>query len=306
MAESKVFLVFNTAYFGDVLLCNTLCQNIKLIYPDSKVVMVVDKPFYEVAKYQKDVDDVVIFDKKGEQKDFKGIVKFVLEFPYKKPYCSFVTYTSWKNALIARFLGSKKVCILTDNSVKPVQKRTMELLAKITDKPLYNLPIRYVVKDVPPSNLDLNPDRKYIGLCTLSKRKEKDMPLDTAIELIKKLNKTEYKVIYLGAGDSAVNYAKELENAGCDFINLVNKTSIYEMACVLNKCQALVSIDTGTMHLGCALDIPLVSVFYENELTYYWAPDDRIYNVSVIKQEQTPEHILQELEKVIQNVQKQI
>lgn len=306
MAESKVFLVFNTAYFGDVLLCNTLCQNIKLIYPDSKVVIVVDKPFYEVAKYQKDVDDVVVFDKNAEHKGIKGILKLIAGFPYKKPYCSFITYTSWKNALIAQLLGSKKVCILTDNSVKPVQKRTMELLAKITDKPLYNLPIRYVVKDEPPSNLDLNPDRKYIGLCTLSKRKEKDMPLDTAIELIRKLNKTEYKVIYLGAGDSAVNYAKELENAGCDFINLVNKTSIYEMACVLNKCQALVSIDTGTMHLGCALDIPLVSVFYENELTYYWAPDDRIYNVSVIKQEQTPEHILQELEKVIQNVQKQI
>lgn len=299
MAESKVFLVFNTAYFGDVLLCNTLCQNIKLLYPDSKVVMVVNKPFLEAAKYQKDVDDVVIFDKNAEHKGIKGILKLVASFPYKKPYCSFITYTSWKNALIAQLLGSKKVCILTDNSVKPVQKRTMELLAKITDKPLYNLPIRYVVKDEPPSNLDLNPDRKYIGLCTLSKRKEKDMPLDTAIELIRKLNKTEYKVIYLGAGDSAVNYAKELENAGCDFINLVNKTSIYEMACVLNKCQALVSIDTGTMHLGCALDIPLVSVFYENELTYYWAPDDRIYNVKLVKENQSADNIYTKLMELI-------
>ena len=63
MLNSKIFLVFNTAYFGDVLLCNTLCQNIKLIYPDSKVVMVVNKPFWEAAKYQKDVDDVVIYDK---------------------------------------------------------------------------------------------------------------------------------------------------------------------------------------------------------------------------------------------------
>ena len=64
--NSKVFLVFNTACFGDVLLCNSLCQNIKLIYPQSKIIFIVDKPYYEAAKFQKDVDDVVIFDKKKE------------------------------------------------------------------------------------------------------------------------------------------------------------------------------------------------------------------------------------------------
>ena len=94
MAESKVFLVFNTACFGDVLLCNTLCQNIKRIYPNSKVVMIVNKPFLEAAKYQKDVDDVVVFDKNGEHKGIKGILKFIADFPYKKPFCSFITYTS--------------------------------------------------------------------------------------------------------------------------------------------------------------------------------------------------------------------
>ena len=53
MLNSKIFLVFNTAYFGDVLLCNTLCQNIKLIYPDSKVVMVVNKPFGKLLSIKK-------------------------------------------------------------------------------------------------------------------------------------------------------------------------------------------------------------------------------------------------------------
>lgn len=62
----KLFLVFNTACFGDVLLCNALCQNIKLLYPNSRVVFIVNKPYYEAAKFQKDVDDVVIFDKKEE------------------------------------------------------------------------------------------------------------------------------------------------------------------------------------------------------------------------------------------------
>ena len=62
--KEKVFLVFNTACFGDVLLCNPLCQNIKNIWPNSKVIFICDKNFKDVAKYQKGVDDVVIYDKK--------------------------------------------------------------------------------------------------------------------------------------------------------------------------------------------------------------------------------------------------
>ena len=62
--SQKVFVVFNTACFGDVLVCNSLCQNVKRIYPNSKVVFVVNKPFYDVAKNQKDVDEVIVFDKK--------------------------------------------------------------------------------------------------------------------------------------------------------------------------------------------------------------------------------------------------
>lgn len=300
MKDNKIFLVFNTAYFGDVLLCNTLCQNIKLIYPDSKVVMVVNKPFWEAAKYQKDVDDVVIYDKKGKHKGFLGVLKFILQFPYKKPFCSFITYTSWKNALIAKLLGSKKISVLTDNvNLKPVQKRTLELMVRITDRPLKNLPIRYEVKDVPPAKFNLQPEKKYIGLCTLSKSKEKDMPLETAVELIKKLSLAGYETIYFGTGDSALNYARELENAGCRFINLVNKTSIYEMACVLKSCLALVSIDTGTMHLGCALDVPLAAVFYRDILTYFWTPDDRLYNVKVIKEDRSANNIYTKLKELI-------
>ena len=60
MGEEKIFLVFNTACFGDALLCNTLCQNIKINYPDSKIVFICDKPYYEAVKLQQDVDEVVV------------------------------------------------------------------------------------------------------------------------------------------------------------------------------------------------------------------------------------------------------
>ena len=79
--KEKVFLVFNTACFGDSIVCNSLCQNIKRLYPESKLIFIADKPFYDVAKYQKDVDEVIVYDKKGVHKGFLGLLKFIHDFP---------------------------------------------------------------------------------------------------------------------------------------------------------------------------------------------------------------------------------
>ncbi len=66
--SEKCILVFNTACLGDVLLCNSLVQNIKMFYPESKVIFITDKTMKDAALYQEGVDDVVVFDKKGEHR----------------------------------------------------------------------------------------------------------------------------------------------------------------------------------------------------------------------------------------------
>lgn len=44
-------------------------------------------------------------------------------------------------------------------------------------------------------------------------------------------------------------------------LNLTNKTSLNEMAAILSKSKALVSTDSGPMHLGVALNIPTLALF---------------------------------------------
>ena len=46
-----------------------------------------------------------------------------------------------------------------------------------------------------------------------------------------------------------------------DFINLVDKTTIAQLGALLANCKALISVDTGTMHLGLAVDVPTVCLF---------------------------------------------
>ena len=133
MGEEKIFLVFNTACFGDALLCNTLCQNIKINYPDSKIVFICDKPYCEAVKFQQDVDEVVVYDKHGKNKGLFGFFNFIMSFPYKNPYCSFITYLNYRNILIAKFLKSKHIISENKNgkAQSAEERKTMDARVQV-------------------------------------------------------------------------------------------------------------------------------------------------------------------------------
>ena len=157
--NQKIFLIINLSYFGDVLLTNTLCQNIKLNYPDSKTVMLVDKPFYEAAKYQYCVDEAIYFDKKGENKGLLGLLKFVIGCKYKnKIYATFIMYDNERGILISSLLNSRKRIsgpnkifkwLLTDihwerkNELVHMQDINGDFIRTLTGKNGEILPIKY-------------------------------------------------------------------------------------------------------------------------------------------------------------------
>lgn len=297
--KDKTFLVFNTACFGDVLLCNSLCQNIKLIYPDSKIIFIVDKPFYDAAKLQKDVDEVIIYDKKGHHKGFLGIFKFIKNFKYKNIFCAFITYKNYRNYLISKLLNSKITLMnAKKDNITKMQEQHATLLKHLTHKKIKNLPIKCILNN---SNLSIFNEykldtQKYIVISPLTKKLEKDIPIQTTKELIRELNHKGYKVVLSGVGLKALEYSKKLD--GEEFINLINQTSIPELATILLHSKCLISADTGTMHLGCALNVPIIAVFYENSTISKWAPSPDLYKIKLLNQDQSSNNIIKNLEEL--------
>ncbi len=275
----KVFVAVLMACFGDIILCNSLFQNIKRLYPNSKIVFVVDKPWYEAAKYQPCVDEVLIYDKRGKNKWISGLWEFTRNFPYKKIDYVFKIYKNERTDLIACFLHPKKIIGKPYDMKVKVQERHCNLLKKITDAEVINVPIKYNADDNIPQKFEniIHKNGNYVALCTISKQIEKDMPLDTAVGLIEKLNADGYEVLFVGSGEKAKQYSEDLEKNNCKFINLVNQTSIYELAQVLRNCKGLISVDTGTMHFSYANGVPTVCVFYKAENIKPWAPTKEFY-----------------------------
>ena len=261
----------------------------------------VNKPFAEVAKYMDGVDEVLCYDKNGEHKGLAGFFRFYNT--YKAQYknkidVAFVIYGNERGIVLSKLFGAKKVYsdntglfrMLLDNGPIDYQGRThiqdkhntlLELYTGKTSRPipmLYLPPGEAVIKvDILWEKYNIQQTDELVAICTTTKRKEKDMPVAACVELITKLTQQGKKVLYVGAGEVAVDYVKDLHNLNCtNFVNLTNQTTITELAQVLKRCKAAISVDTGTMHLICALHIPLLALFYvyTKEHLTSWAPKE--------------------------------
>ena len=189
----KTFLVINLSYFGDVILTNALCQNIKQQYTDSKIVFLVNKPYYEAAKYQESVDEVLTMDKRGRHKGLIGLVKFVMECGYLgKIYATFIMYDNDRGILVSYLLGSKirisggptKLVkyLLTHihtetDGFKSTQDLNANFIKTLTGQTAKVLPIKYetlVESDLFVQSLKKSfLNKEIIGLCCISKQKDK-------------------------------------------------------------------------------------------------------------------------------------
>ena len=284
----KVFVVFNTACIGDILVTNTLVRNIKNYYPDSKVVFVCDSPYSAVARYQEGVDDVVTYDKKLI-KSFSGFINFVKGFPYKKPFAAMVTYSNERNLLISRLIGAKHIisnhrCKLWNTN----EKYRMGDYVHMKDiwggliEPLVgehkNLPIKYCppIVDSPVVNM-VKELKNPVVLCTTSNFYKKDMGVNDCKKLIELMKEEGLTPVLTGAGKIAEKFSADLRKSGCfDFVDLVGCTSFPELANVLSICGKCITVDTGTLHFANALQVPVVGIFYAG-CDDMWASDESLY-----------------------------
>ena len=113
-----------------------------------------------------------------------------------------------------------------------------------------------------------NGHRLRIGLCPGAEYGEaKRWPLERFGETAKKVAEANGKcewVIFGTAKEAAIG--EELSNmldGKCR--NLVGKTSLHELINELRHCEALLTNDTGTMHLAAFIGVPTISIFGSTE-----------------------------------------
>lgn len=292
----KTFMVMNFGYFGDVVATSALCSEIKENYPDSKLLFLANPPCYDIAKNIPGVDEVYCFDKRGEHKGLSGMLKFLRSFEYwGKIDCCIMLHSYHRGNIFAFLLGAKRRIsertnplthfLVTDlypskksGKFPYVPKNFANHLRILTNKEpndelCFNCPEENIEKAQEILTKAGYDKYELIGLNTCSRAVEKDWKPKDAAEFISKVNESGRRVVFLGTQGAAQTAEKIRELGVSEFLDLSGKTTILETAGIIHHCKAFVSVDTGSMHLACAMKKPTVALFFLEWMSS-WAPRD--------------------------------
>ena len=109
----------------------------------------------------------------------------------------------------------------------------------------------------------MNEERSRVVFHVTSSNPEKELPWAVFRRVIDKLLKEgKTQVILVGTGpEEKLKDLFEFPSDEGSFLNLVGKTSVTDLAMILNDSQCVVSLDSGPLHLAWMQQIPVVAIF---------------------------------------------
>lgn len=307
----KVFLIICLGYLGDLILTSKLTRDIKKFYPSYKLVYICDSPYISVAKNLPGVDEVIPYNRKKEL-NIINYLKFILKFPYKNQiFHTFIIHQNKKNRiLLAKHLGAKEISTWESfkthsNYVKFIKENTKYynvayfnanmlsfLTNKVTDDEDIDFSVPNKAQEKIDSFLGQKKYNKLVGINPQAGDEEKCWDVQEFVKFVKILINKGKTPIITGVSKDGTKYIEALKNNPEinqeNYINMIDKTNFEELGALYKRCSYVVSVDTGSSHMACAVGVPTLVLFFRNNV-HLWAPmnvekNPHIYN-SFIKVE---------------------
>ena len=106
--DPNKILIIQTAFIGDVIFTTPLIRELKRRWPDSQLTVMVAPRGEFVVRNNPHVDDIIILDKRGEHRSWKGLNKKIQEIQADKFDLVIAPHRSWRSAYIAWKSGGKR------------------------------------------------------------------------------------------------------------------------------------------------------------------------------------------------------
>lgn len=271
---NKVLLI-QTAFIGDVILITPLIREIKRIFPDSKLDVMVIPQAANLLENNPNVNSIIKFDKKRNK--LSAFLKTYKQLKKERYDLAISPHSSLTSALLMYFsrIGIRvgfarwtSQYLLTDRlkHLKGVLKirKNLHLLSPFTDENLSVQTELFPTEDMFAHADELLSDikqktKRIIAVAPGSNWFTKRWPLEHYNELVNKLNEENYGVVFIGSPQERGICEEILPETNA--INLAGQLNLSESAAVVSRCDLMVCNDSGAMHIANAVETD-VFVFF--------------------------------------------
>lgn len=281
----KNILVLRYRFLGDTILTVPFLRNLRYAEPDAYIAWVVAPISSDVIKGIPYVNELIYWDPEtihadctGTHKTLKAKFNFIKILREKKFDKVYVLKRSLSSAIMAYLTGAKeRIGFDTEGRgfllTKKVQyKHNQHEVQNFLDV------LRIDGIEIKDDYLELwlsEEERGYaedffyknklndkvIAIHPFAANPKRAWHIDNFIEVSNKLGEKGYQTIFFG-GKRERNFIDYIKSkAKFNPVLLIGETNIRQTMAILSMCKGLVCNDSGIMHLGSALNIPLVAIF---------------------------------------------
>ncbi|MCM8764297.1 MAG: glycosyltransferase family 9 protein [Candidatus Omnitrophica bacterium] len=266
MKNIKNILIIGLSSIGDNLLISPSIRRIKYCCENSSIDFVVGPRAVAFAEKNPLFSHIYIWDKKTGAKTLIKMLenkKYDIIVDFRNSLLPFFLNAEYRVTFFVRELFSRKFSTHESERVlkfiEPYfgKSESVELYF-----PLYHAEIDEHKKAFERTGISLDSDNFIVlnpGAAFEKKRWNKDRFAEVARTIILKYG---VKVIIVGSSDE-FGLVEEIIAKIRDekALNLAGKISFRQLACLLSRSMLLITNDTGTMHLACAMKCPVIAIF---------------------------------------------
>jgi ADP-heptose:LPS heptosyltransferase len=291
-SSPKRILIIRFSSIGDIVLTFTVASTIKSLYPHCIIDFVTKPQFKELLNACPDLDTIYTLTgtvaqlrKEIDFNQYDAILdlhhnlrsRILLGFQFGKVYR--FPKNNIEKWLLTTFKTRPKI-------IRHVTERYLETLSAYTKAPIVGIAPAYRVPDA--SKIDIKETfqvepSKYVAVAIGAQFATKRMPTDLLVELIQKIN---LPVLLLGAKEDQLTANEILEQCTSNIIfSAVGTATIHESAWLVKNAKALLTHDTGLMHIGASFEVPLHVIWGNTTRDFgmypYRVEQEQVFNYEV-------------------------
>lgn len=283
LADLNKIVVFQTAFLGDTALTIPLLKEIKKVNPNIKIIFVTSPRGADVVKNSIYIDEILVFDKYGEHKGFKGLKNIINLINQQSPDLFISPHRSMRTSLIALLINANHKIGYSNASLNFVYNHRVRYFFNLheIDRILYLLSIfddynfrtakvslssefKFCSSDMNfiddfMRNFELSQSTRLIIIAPGSVWKTKMYPIENYIELVKKIELIGCKCIIIGSKNE--HQICEQISQATNSINTAGLFNIAQLLVLFNKCSLVITNDSAPTHLAGLVNCPVLTIY---------------------------------------------
>ena len=297
-ADYRNILVINLMHIGDLMLVTPVLRTLRTNYPSARLTLLADKKLRDLVEFNPHIDECMLIDKKGKDDHFGAFFRFIMGVRRKKYDLVINLHRNERASAIAAFSGAKRIVgyakpgfSLFFDEVLPNKKAIMhqihshfEVLTKACG--VTRIDDGGLEMEIPPG-MDDEAARLWgenfpggkkvvafnIGASWPTKRWLDDYFAECADRLLLR----GYGVAFFGGPmdeeivQSCLSKMKRKDDGNVRVFT--GKVSLGVLAGMLRRSALFLTTDSGPMHVGVAMNMPIVTMFGSSPVPGFYPYD---------------------------------